>query len=252
MAQSFSRNIQFEGILNFRDLGGYSTLSGRLVKRRWIFRSGELRFMTDNDFYKLKNEVGIKSILDLTNEITEQNPADITRLVNGGIRVYSAQFSTGQTHNKEGEEYQNFTNMGEAYLWRIGYQQYSKRIIEALEILADPANYPLLFHCAAGKDRTGILAAIMLGLLNVVDDDIVTDYILSATSMLELRKRWKPDSLMGGMVKDLPEYTWGAEPDSMYLFLAGLRQKYGSISEYVKSSGASANLIERLQNTLLV
>ncbi len=252
MAQSFTRSIRFEGILNFRDLGGYSTLSGRLVKRRWIFRSGELRFMTDHDFARLTGELKIRSVIDLRNPVAGQAYPEVIRIARSGVRYHGLPLITGQDRQKEKEDYPKYHDMGEVYLYRISHQRYSRHIVEALELIADPENQPLLFHCAAGKDRSGVLAAILLSVLGVADEDVVTDYILSAYAMPDMRRRLENDPVTADAAGGLPEYHWEAEPDSMYLVLAGLRQKYGSVSEYVKSSGASASLIERLQNTLLV
>ena len=68
--------------------------------------------------------------------------------------------------------------MGEAFLFRIRHQEYAKPIIAALEIIANPKNHPLLFHCGAGKNRSGLLAAFVVSILGVSDDDIIADYTL--------------------------------------------------------------------------
>jgi len=76
--------------------------------------------------------------------------------------------------------------MGEAFLFRIRHQEYAKPIIDALEIIADPKNLPLLFHCGAGKRPVGTGRSVVLSVLGVTDTDIIKDYILSAPYMREM------------------------------------------------------------------
>src|SRR4029453_16083738 len=93
----------------------------------------------------------------------------------------------------EAKAYANSTNMGEIYLCRISEQPFGKRLVDALEIIAETDNHPLIFHCSAGKDRTGVLAAMVLAAMGVVDEDVVEDYTLSAPLMKDIRDRMTSD-----------------------------------------------------------
>ena len=146
----------------------------------------------------------------------------------------------------------DFTNRGEAFLFRIRHKEYAKPIIAALEIIADPKNLPLLFHCGAGKDRSGVLATFVLSVLGVVDDDIIADYILSAPYMADMVAGMMKDPGTPEEEKNLPAYTWEATAESMALFLSGLKQEFGSARGYLEINGADRSLFERLAKALLI
>jgi protein-tyrosine phosphatase len=122
----------------------------------------------------------------------------------------------------------------------------------ALRILADPSSLPLVFHCAAGKDRTGVVAAIVLDLLGVDDDDIADDYSLSRLGMDRFRA-WVIDTYPGAAdaMSDQPQAFLAAPTEAMHLFLAGLRDRHGSVARYVASVGIGSDVIESVRENLL-
>ena len=115
----------------------------------------------------------------------------------------------------------------------------------------EPENHPLVFNCAIGKDRTGILAAILLSVLGVKDEDIIEDYSLSTPYMEELLERIRSDPEIARAIEPLPAYFWEAAPESMSLFLSTLRREYGSMRDYLKAQGAESSLIQSLESALL-
>ena len=147
---------------------------------------------------------------------------------------------------KEAEANPDATNMGQIYLYRISEKAYGERLIDALEIIADGNNHPLVMHCTVGKDRTGVLAAMLLAAVDVTDAGIIQDYALSAPFMPTIRERMPQD------VKDLPDYQWEATAESMSLFLAALRREYGSAEGYLMAHGADGSLSDCLKQALLV
>ena len=251
MSVEYSRHINFEEVLNFRDLGGYRTHDGRQVAWRRIFRSGEMLRMTSNDMTCLKEEIKLNSVIDLRNPRGQEQQEEIELLDKVGAKYYNVPFRDSSLE-KEIKLYKDFSSMGEVYLYRIKQKEFSKRLLKALEIIAVVDNYPLVFHCSVGKDRSGILAAVILGTLDITDEDIITDYILSAKSMKAIMNRVFSDPEVPEYVKTLPGYTWEAVPESMVIFLAGIRQEYGSIREYVQKQGADSSSFSRLENALLV
>jgi protein-tyrosine phosphatase len=123
----------------------------------------------------------------------------------------------------------------------------------ALNTLAEANRLPAVFHCAAGKDRTGVLAAIVLSLLGVDESIIVADYHRTAQSM---------DALMERLATERPE-TWTAmtdqpspymktPPEAMTGFLAHVRAEHGSVLGYVRSIGVPADAIEAINHNLLI
>ncbi|HEX2384392.1 MAG TPA: tyrosine-protein phosphatase, partial [Acidimicrobiales bacterium] len=122
----------------------------------------------------------------------------------------------------------------------------------ALRILADPASLPLVFHCAAGKDRTGVVAAIVLDLLGVRDDDIADDYSLSRLGMDRFRA-WIIETYpeAADAMSDQPQAFLDAPAEAMHLFLAGLREQHGSVYDYAVSLGVSGDVLHAVRENLL-
>lgn len=250
--RSHSREYGFEGIMNFRDLGGYKTRGGRVVAWRRLFRSGYLHHMTGNDLDKLNKDIKLASVIDLRNgrELTRSKERSL--LKDTGIKYFNTPLLNDINRNREMELYQEFKDMSEVYLYCIEQKEYSKNIIEALEIIAVPENLPLVFHCGAGKDRSGILAVFVLGALDVLDDDIIKDYTLTASHMKKLINRLMSEPDTPEDIKNLPAYSWEAAPESMKMFLSRLKQEYGSARRYLEARGADKSLFERLEKALLV
>ena len=244
---SYSREINFEKIINFRDLGGYRAEGGRTVAWRRLFRSGYLHPMTARDLNRLKEELKLTTVINLRRNKAGQQK-EVALLNSAGIKYFSTPFFDYQQE----ELNYNFTNMGEAFLFRIRHQEYAKPIIAALEIIADPKSLPLLFHCGAGKDRSGLMAAFVLSVLGVADSYIIADYILSAPYMRDLVANMMNDPGTPEEEKNLPAYTWEATTASMETFLTGLKQEFGPVREYLEMNGADKSLFERLEQALLV
>lgn len=250
MSELYSRHIKFEHVINFRDLGGYRARDGYTVAWRRLFRSGEFRNMTRSDFNLLTGEIGVTSVIDLRSSI-EVERQGVGLLSEADIRYHNISFLAGGNREEDERLFKEFTNMGEFYLHLVRKSEFGERIAAALEIIAEPENHPLVFHCAIGKDRTGILAAVLLSVLGVKDEDIIEDYSLSAPYMEELLERINNDPEMAKAIKPLPDYFWKAAPESMALFLSTLRREYGSVRDYVKAQGVEPSLIKRLESSLL-
>jgi protein-tyrosine phosphatase len=252
MAERYTRQIDFEGILNFRDLGGYQARGGRTIAWRRVFRSAEMINMTDADFQLLTEEIGLNSVVDLRSSLERENHG-IGWLSEARIKYYPVSFlSDGGDRRGDRTRFADFKNMGEFYAKLMQGKDFGQRIVEALEIIAEPANHPLVFHCAIGKDRTGILAGILLGALGISDKDIITDYTMSAPHVEIILKRLKSKPETAEFANLFPAFAWEAAPVSMALLLAALKDNYGSTAGYLKANGADFTLVNRLEKALLV
>lgn len=246
-----NREIAFESILNFRDLGGYQTADGRKVAWRRLFRSGNLAEMTENDFSKFHKELGISVIIDLRSDF-EIERQGLGKVASPGIVHRNVSFvREGGKKETNDRQLAGITHMGELYLNMVREPGFGEKVVEALEIVAGCNGSPLVFHCFAGKDRTGIMAAAVLGSLNVTDGDIAADYAMSAAYLKALRKKVNTDKSDPNANK-LPEYFWETGPELMSFFLAGIRKEYGSMRGYLLTHGAVAGLFKKLENQLLV
>src|SRR5256714_3214386 len=166
------RRIRLEAVFNFRDLGGYKTDDGRMVRWRQLFRADGLYRMTPADAETVR-ELGINSVLDLRTEDeigtrgrfpVDKVPVEYHHLPFLDVVPDPDFYPTPVPPGFMAEHYHDILHGG------------TDHVVGALRILAQPEAYPAVFHCAAGKDRTGILAALVLSLLGVPDEDIAEDY----------------------------------------------------------------------------
>ena len=254
MSQSHPRHVNFESVLNFRDLGGYRTHDGRTVAWRRLFRSAALHKMHERDIARLKREISPRAVIDLRSPRDPGKNPEPLLLEEVGARYFPIPFRPdGLSYLKdEATAHPDATNMGAIYLYRISEKPFGKRLVDALEIIAEKDSHPLVFHCTAGKDRTGVLAAMVLAAMGVVDEDVVDDYALSAPLMKAIRARMTSDPDTAQGVKDQPEFHWEASAESMAVFLSLLRREYGSAEGYLRANGASSSLADRLKAALLV
>jgi protein-tyrosine phosphatase len=253
MVKKYTREIDFDNVLNFRDLGGYKARGGRTIAWRRLFRSGEMHHLTARDAVRLKEELNLKTVLDLRNS---------KRVVKTGIglldgadiqyRKISLTVVSQESIDNKQDPLWLYKNSGEIYYHLVRLHQYGQRLIEALEIIASPENYPLVFHCNAGKDRSGIVAAILLSALGVADEDVVADYVMTDRYMKAFIDRWNNDPETADVHRNLPEYHLKAMPESMVTFLSALKKEYGSAEGYLNENGADSSLVKRLEKALLV
>ena len=254
MSQSYPRHINLESVPNFRDLGGYKTRDGRAVAWRRLFRSATLHSMNRPDIARLKEDIRPRAVIDLGTPREPNKQQEISLLGEMGARYHNVPFRPDSLDylKQETELFSDATDMGEVYLYRIRQPEFGKRLVDSLELIADRTNHPLVFHCRVGKDRTGVLAALLLAAAGVIDEDIIHDYTLSAPLMPEIRDRTRNDPAIPQEAKELPDFHWEASAESMARFLALLRREYGSAAGYLEAQGADNSLPQRLEEALLV
>ncbi|CAN0386917.1 unnamed protein product, partial [Laminaria digitata] len=189
MTETPERRLPLEGASNFRDLGGYVTADGRRVRWRKVFRSGAMDRLSDADL-ALLSDLGLRTICDLRHP--EEQAAHPTRLATEApATIHSLPIRPDVKGNYReridahdpaaGDLARDY--MTEAY--RCYVRDHAAAYRGLLQQLADPANHPLVFHCAAGKDRTGFGAALILMTLGVPEETIFEDYLATNTYWTE-------------------------------------------------------------------
>ncbi|MGA2931531.1 MAG: tyrosine-protein phosphatase [Acidimicrobiales bacterium] len=244
MTEAVERLVALQGAVNFRDLGGYVAGGGLRTRWRRLFRADGLGELTEADLSVLR-ALGIRTVIDLrSGQELERGRFDVD--------AHPVAFH----HFPFIEELPD----AEAFERRPGllgaqYQEMLSdaggQILAALQVLAAPDALPAVFHCTAGKDRTGVLSAIVLSLLGVDEPTVVADYALSGEAMGRLRAKLilkYPDGR--DAIENLDE-VFSADPAQMELLLDHLRERYGSVDEYVAGIGAGPGLVEGLRAGLL-
>jgi protein-tyrosine phosphatase len=242
------RLVPLEAIHNFRDMGGYRTASGGRTRWRTLFRADGLYRATPDDVATIE-ALGIRTVVDLRTdwELSERGsyePFTAAQFLH--IPILDATWS--RDGHPEFDRDVDFLLWAYRDMLNVG----TVRFVQAFEALAAPAAFPAVFHCAAGKDRTGLLAALLLGSIDVVDDDIIADYALTADGMDRMRV-WAEASFpeLADRMKDTPSAMLAALPDAMRGILDDLRTEHGTVRDYVESIGVAPSTIERLAAQLV-
>jgi protein-tyrosine phosphatase len=238
------RLIALDGAVNFRDLGGYATVDGRRTRWRVLFRADGLSELSQTDF-SIMRDLGIRTVVDLRS----------------GHEVEQSRFDV-EAHPVAFHHFPFIDQLPDVEQWdrRPGLlgAQYKEmlddaapQIIGALEVLTASDSRPAVFHCTAGKDRTGLLSALVLSLLGVPEETVVADYALSGEAMERLRAKLivkYPDSK--DTISDIDE-VFSANPANMVELFAHLRERYGSVTEYAVTVGVPDAVVARLREELL-
>jgi protein-tyrosine phosphatase len=243
----FSRALLFVGCVNFRDLGGYRTGGGRHLRWRQLFRADGLHKLTDADRRQL-GDLGIATVIDLrTVDEAEQRgrfPVDHVP-----VRYVALPLTDVLPATEELPSWRESSYVAARYLEMV--TRGGAALSASIEALASPDGLPAVFHCSAGKDRTGVLSALILAFVGVPDETIVADYALSAVAMAHLLERLRleyPDSV--DEVNRHAPAVLRVMPETMEEFLASVRSEFGTYGGLADHLGVTA-AVERLSATLL-
>jgi protein-tyrosine phosphatase len=160
------RVVMVDGSHNVRDLGGFVTTDGSTLRRGRIFRSDYPAFVDADPSGMQRLE--LRAVVDLRR--TTEADFECVDWERRGVACHRVSLSAGAVDS-----------------WHARYPSYltqrPEAVVEAVRLVIDPANHPVLFHCAAGKDRTGVVAALVLALLGVSRSEIVADYLLTERTL---------------------------------------------------------------------
>ena len=242
---SRARSIGCEGAFNIRDLGGYTTADDRTVRWGTLFRADGLH-RTPASAAPVLGALGWRTVLDL--RTTAEVDAGAFRA--DGLEVIHLPMLRQTWGIPEQLDIDPVAFLSTHYLQML--DDGAPAIATAFTVLASTSRVPAVFHCSAGKDRTGVLAALVLSSIGVPDDTVAADYHLSAPAVEQL-VAWltatRPD-LTEEMARQ-PKAYLSCPPEAMHTFLAGLRARFGSVDAYLDGIGVSADVRHRLREVLL-
>jgi protein-tyrosine phosphatase len=244
------RLVVLEGVHNFRDLGGYTTEDGRVTRWRTLYRADGLNRLTPADVEVLR-PLGLRTVIDLrTDRELERGrfPLDVYPLSFHHLPVVDVTWDPTPSAD-EPTDPAEFLLAQYPLLLASGEPLFAK----AFHVLAVPGALPAVFHCAAGKDRTGILAGLLLAALGVPHELVAEDYGLSREAM-ERARRWAASHSpeIAKLWDRVPATHLAAEPAAMFGLLSRLVERHGSVRQYLVSIGVSNAVVSRLEATLLV
>jgi len=241
------RRIDLEGCFNFRDLGGYPTRDGRRIGWRRLFRSDGLHALTHGDVDRLRDGLGISDLIDLRSS-AELASEGRGLLASQPIRFHHLPLYDGSARRDAGLLPPAPLGLAERYL---GLLEVAAEPMARILATLSEARGGVVYHCAAGKDRTGVLSAVLLGLLGVSDEVIVADYALSRETLDAVLERLNRLPGYREMLAELPPETQHAEPQTMVDLLAGVRDRWGSMDAYAEAIGVASSTVARLRERLL-
>ena len=235
--------LAWDACLNVRDLGGLTTVEGRSVRRGALVRSDQLCRLNDGGRGALLAH-GVRTVIDL------RTPAELAR-------------DPDPIWDGHGVDYLHIAQQDEA-LWRdldgiartrterdsAAIDRRSEQIVAMARAVANAAPGGVLIHCLAGKDRTGIAVALLLGLVGVSDADIAADYALSEAAL----GSEKVAALAAAADEDARariERGYDSRPETMLATLAHLRTRHGGAEAYLRGAGLAAAEVDRIRARLL-
>ncbi len=244
MTEEMQRRISLEGCVNFRDLGGYPTSDGRTVKWRRLFRSDAPNTLTEADVRTVTGTLGVTAVIDLRNSDKVMG-GDRGLLALSGIGYHHFPFleRRGLEPPTAGEDLEN--RLSDIYQWIL--HNAGALMAQAFTTLAQPVNHPALFHCSAGKDRTGVLAATVLAVLGVSREDIVADFLMTNEVIDGILER----------IRKMPGYEHStrdgimAPKAAIEKFLAVTKSEFGGSEAYLRHHGVQQCTIDNFRESLL-
>lgn len=238
----------FDRIFNLRDLGGRRGRGGRAVRTSVLYRSDGIHHASGADRERLA-ELGLRTVIDLrsANELTAGRAPDVVPDVAWHHRPVLAS-SWGEQGFGDADDPAAFL----ADRYREMLVEGRDAIVGVFALLASPSAYPCLFHCAAGKDRTGVVAALVLGVLGARDDEILDDYTASAGVVEATLATFDGEAPeVAKAIRATPSAHLAVAPRAMQALLDHVRDEHGSMVAYLRGIGVPFEAIESVHERLL-
>ena len=247
--------VELDGAVNVRDVGGLPTVDGRTTRPGVLLRSDNLQALSGRDVAHLVDDLGLRTVLDLRTdgEVELEGPGPLRSrpevahhhlsLIPHGFEGRAAVARAIPDEDAPEHSMSHF------------YVDYLKdapdSIATALRLLATPASRLSLVHCAAGKDRTGVVVAVALSLAGVTRDAVVADYARSAERIAQVRDRLVASSTYTADVSARTLDSMTPHAHNMQRFLDAVDRDYGGPHGLAMSVGVDEETVDRLRARLL-
>jgi protein-tyrosine phosphatase len=248
MSFTYERDLPLSGAYNIRDLGGYPAGAASTQWRR-VLRADALHRL-DGDGVAALLDAGVRTVIDLRHA-TELEVAP--NPFNGHAAVRYINISLFDNLKPPVAETDAEGNLTDALLdlYKMALAERKVEIAQVLSTIADAPAGAVMFHCTAGKDRTGVIAALLLSASGVAEEAIIADYALTAERIAPLVPEFLEDAGRRGIDVEAFRRLLGSEPETMRGFLVHLVQEYGDVYSYLDQLGLDADLRARLAMRLM-
>lgn len=233
----------FEELSNFRDLGGHVTSDGRTLRYGLVYRSDALCFVTENDRAVLRETLQIHTIVDLRTSMEHERMGRYGLAVVGEVvhlPVLDGALIRENAHNRTVD----LTSMYQTIVF-----VHADEVAAVVTLLSDPDRLPAVISCNAGKDRTGIIVATLLAILDVPDEAIPADYEQSTAGLAMLRDRIIT-RLVGDDLAHISPAAFAVEPAAVAEVLQDIRTRHGTVTDYLIAAGVPTDIRQRLSALL--
>ena len=238
------RNLTVEGSYNVRDLGGYPTEDGQCTRWNIFIRAGNLSDVSPEGCQYL-NDYGVKTIIDLRDEWEVQSfpnvlaQAEHIQYVN--LPLIGNHLSQDESWKAASNQY---SQLHELYVY---YLEHCQTQVAAIIGAVAESTTGTLFHCYAGKDRTGLIAALILGAVGVTAEVIADDYALTSQQITPLIERLRVNAAEHGRNMQHFERDMASVPQTMLDTLDHLNRRYGGVKDYLAACGVTDQQLVRLR-----
>ena len=242
------RHYPFEGCFNFRDIGGYLNQDGKRVRKGLYFRAGRQDRMSDNDLSQLSD-------LKISTQIDLRKPDEVLDQGKGPLEAMGAKYINIAVIPEGGSDQLSrlVGDTGISGKRYLGYLEFGPTSwLRLFGILANEDNLPVVLHCTAGKDRTGVSTAFLLSVLGVSREVIEADYLL--TNLDTERQADFIESTVGypeGYDRERMMAVAGVPETAMKDFLDGVESKWGTVVEYLEKIGATQEQMDAIRANFL-
>ena len=227
------RQIVLEGAHNVRDIGGYKTENGKVTKWKKFIRADGLESLSRSDIDKLL-DYGLSIDIDLRSDMEYESWVDVLQHCSE-VEYYQVQLLKDLKMSSG--------SLGGIYVNTADSCQ--KDFYKVLKIMADNPEKTILFHCSAGKDRTGMTAALLLMLAGAAKEDIITDYTVTTENLYSVLDRFASEN-----DESLKDYL-GSEGEYIEKFINHIEKKYHGAEAYMKKIGLKESEIKTLKESFL-